>query len=115
MNMPAELTPATIRTAPKALLHDHLDGGLRPATIVELADAIGLHELPATDADELGRVVRRGGRLRLAGALPGDVRAHRRRHADRARRCTGSPASARRTWPRTAWSTPRCASRPSST
>ncbi|GHJ50333.1 adenosine deaminase 1 [Catellatospora sp. TT07R-123] len=40
--------------APKALLHDHLDGGLRPATIVELAAEIG-HELPATDADELGR------------------------------------------------------------
>ena len=30
-----------IRAAPKALLHDHLDGGLRPATIVELADAVG--------------------------------------------------------------------------
>src|SRR5256884_6962317 len=35
--------------APKALLHDHLDGGLRPATILELADAIG-HRLPADDA-----------------------------------------------------------------
>ncbi|MDG4833368.1 adenosine deaminase [Solwaraspora sp. WMMD1047] len=40
--------------APKALLHDHLDGGLRPATIVELAAEVG-HELPATDADGLGR------------------------------------------------------------
>ncbi len=40
--------------APKALLHDHLDGGLRPATVVELADAIG-HPLPTTDADALGR------------------------------------------------------------
>jgi adenosine deaminase len=40
--------------APKALLHDHLDGGLRPATIIELADAVG-HALPSTDADELGR------------------------------------------------------------
>jgi adenosine deaminase len=34
--------------APKALLHDHLDGGLRPATIVELAADVG-HELPCTD------------------------------------------------------------------
>src|SRR5262252_4478767 len=34
--------------APKALLHDHLDGGLRPATIVELAAEIG-HQLPAED------------------------------------------------------------------
>ncbi|GAB2926123.1 adenosine deaminase [Micromonospora polyrhachis] len=40
--------------APKALLHDHLDGGLRPATIIELAEAIG-HPLPATDPAELGR------------------------------------------------------------
>jgi adenosine deaminase len=39
---------------PKALLHDHLDGGLRPATIIELADEVG-HPLPTTDADELGR------------------------------------------------------------
>jgi adenosine deaminase len=39
--------------APKALLHDHLDGGLRPATVVELADAVG-HELPTTDPQQLG-------------------------------------------------------------
>jgi adenosine deaminase len=43
-----------IRKAPKALLHDHLDGGLRPATVVELAAEVG-HPLPATDAAELGR------------------------------------------------------------
>src|SRR6185436_5672120 len=42
-----------IRLAPKALLHDHLDGGLRPATIIELAGAIG-HDLPATDPTALG-------------------------------------------------------------
>ncbi|MFX0594100.1 adenosine deaminase [Melissospora conviva] len=40
--------------APKVLLHDHLDGGLRPATIVELAAAAG-HELPTTDPEALGR------------------------------------------------------------
>jgi adenosine deaminase len=39
--------------APKALLHDHLDGGLRPATIVELAGAVG-HKLPTTDPAALG-------------------------------------------------------------
>jgi len=38
--------------APKALLHDHLDGGLRPATVLELAGEIG-HDLPADDADGL--------------------------------------------------------------
>ncbi|UMG93294.1 adenosine deaminase [Nocardioides sp. TF02-7] len=41
-----------LREAPKVLLHDHLDGGLRPATVVELAAEVG-HELPTTDADEL--------------------------------------------------------------
>jgi len=40
--------------APKVLLHDHLDGGLRPQTIVDLAAEIG-HELPAADAEGLGR------------------------------------------------------------
>jgi adenosine deaminase len=44
-----------IRKAPKALLHDHLDGGLRPQTIVEVADEVGYDGLPATDAEELGR------------------------------------------------------------
>jgi adenosine deaminase len=42
-----------IVAAPKALLHDHLDGGLRPATIVELAAQVG-HELPVTDPAALG-------------------------------------------------------------
>jgi adenosine deaminase len=41
-----------IRRAPKVLLHDHLDGGLRPATIVDLAAEIG-HQLPATDDERL--------------------------------------------------------------
>ena len=42
-----------IRKAPKALLHDHLDGGLRPSTVVEIADQIGYDGLPTTDVDEL--------------------------------------------------------------
>ncbi|MFG1665648.1 adenosine deaminase [Streptomyces sp. Y7] len=41
-----------IRRLPKAVLHDHLDGGLRPATVVELAAEAG-HTLPTTDPDEL--------------------------------------------------------------
>ena len=45
----------TIRQAPKALLHDHLDGGLRPLTVVELARDGGYAGLPTTDPDELGR------------------------------------------------------------
>ncbi len=49
----AAISHADIVKAPKALLHDHLDGGLRPATIVELADQIG-HPLPESDPDALG-------------------------------------------------------------
>ncbi|RZQ62802.1 adenosine deaminase [Amycolatopsis suaedae] len=45
----------TIRRAPKVLLHDHLDGGLRPRTVVELAEATGYSALPTTDVDDLGR------------------------------------------------------------
>jgi adenosine deaminase len=52
--VPAPLSIDTIRDAPKVLLHDHLDGGLRPATVVELADGVGYRDLPSTDADELG-------------------------------------------------------------
>ncbi|QGN59275.1 adenosine deaminase [Nostocoides sp. HKS02] len=43
-----------ILRAPKALLHDHLDGGLRPQTIIEIADQIGYAGLPAGDAEGLG-------------------------------------------------------------
>src|SRR5688572_24028015 len=46
-------TQDEIVRAPKALLHDHLDGGLRPATIVDLAAQIG-HTLPADDPESLG-------------------------------------------------------------
>ena len=43
-----------VARAPKVLLHDHLDGGLRPATVAELAAEAG-HELPARDPDGLRR------------------------------------------------------------
>jgi adenosine deaminase len=49
-----------IRAAPKVLLHDHLDGGLRPATVVELARDIGYDQLPSQDVDEVARWLRRG-------------------------------------------------------
>ena len=45
-------TGEQIRQAPKVLLHDHLDGGLRPATVIELAAGIG-HALPATTPETL--------------------------------------------------------------
>ncbi len=54
------LTLDTIREAPKALLHDHLDGGLRPATIVDLAREYGYRDLPTQDVEALGAWFRRG-------------------------------------------------------
>ena len=51
--MPTPLTADSIRTAPKVLLHDHLDGGVRPATIVEIAGEIGYDALPAGNAGDL--------------------------------------------------------------
>ena len=49
------LTLDQIKQAPKALLHDHLDGGLRPDTVLELAEQSGYADLPTTDVDELAR------------------------------------------------------------
>jgi adenosine deaminase len=51
--VPAPLNAETLRRAPKVLLHDHLDGGLRPQTVLELADELGYRDLPADDAAAL--------------------------------------------------------------
>ncbi|WP_341241199.1 adenosine deaminase [uncultured Nocardioides sp.] len=47
-------TPDQVARAPKVVLHDHLDGGLRPATVLELAREVG-HELPADTVESLAR------------------------------------------------------------
>jgi adenosine deaminase len=44
-----------IRALPKVLLHDHLDGGLRPETVIDLAQACGYDRLPTLDPVELGQ------------------------------------------------------------
>ena len=49
----AALSEETIRALPKVLLHDHLDGGLRPSTVAELAAETGYADLPETDPDTL--------------------------------------------------------------
>jgi len=54
------IDPDDIRRAPKVLLHDHLDGGPRPRTIVELAAESGYEGLPSTDPEELRRRISRG-------------------------------------------------------
>src|SRR5690606_32769142 len=47
------LTIEQIRTAPKAVLHEHLDGGLRPETLIDIADEIGYTKLPEHDPRKL--------------------------------------------------------------
>ena len=49
-----------IRSAPKVLLHDHLDGGLRPQTVLELAREIGYAGLPGAGVEELTRKLTEG-------------------------------------------------------
>lgn len=61
------ITERFIRTLPKVLLHDHLDGGLRPRTIIELARDQGYADLPTTDPGELASWFHRGARR---GSLP---------------------------------------------
>ena len=62
-----KLTEKFIRTLPKVLLHDHLDGGLRPQTVVELARDTGYKKLPTTDPGELNEWFQRGAKR---GSLP---------------------------------------------
>ncbi len=50
----APLDRAFVARLPKVSLHDHLDGGLRPATVLELAEKTGYGGLPETDPEALG-------------------------------------------------------------
>jgi adenosine deaminase len=56
-----------IRQLPKVLLHEHLDGGLRPETVIELAKSCGYQNLPTSDPIELGLWFHRGANK---GSLP---------------------------------------------
>jgi adenosine deaminase len=64
---PVKLTEKLLREIPKVLLHDHLDGGLRPATVVELARDAGYPKLPTSDPGELAEWFHRGAQR---GSLP---------------------------------------------
>ena len=50
--MPDVVDPALIARVPKVLLHDHLDGGLRPATVLDIAGQVG-HAVPADTPEAL--------------------------------------------------------------
>lgn len=56
MSTPSELE-AQIRPLPKVSLHDHLDGSLRAATLIELAEQTG-HQLPSSDPGQLAEIFR---------------------------------------------------------
>jgi len=58
--MPDRPSDDALRRAPKALLHDHLDGGVRATTVVELAREYGYNRLPTTDVDDLRAWFHRG-------------------------------------------------------
>jgi adenosine deaminase len=53
-------TLAEIRAVPKVLLHDHLDGGLRPQTVLELARETGYRGLPGDNVQDLTRRLTEG-------------------------------------------------------
>ena len=53
-------TEQIINTIPKVLLHDHLDGGLRPQTIIELAEELNYKKLPTKEPQELAEWFHRG-------------------------------------------------------
>jgi adenosine deaminase len=56
-----------LRQVPKVLLHDHLDGGLRPQTVIDLAKETGYDKLPTTNPGELAEWFYRGA---TRGSLP---------------------------------------------
>jgi adenosine deaminase len=53
-------TLAEIRAVPKVLLHDHLDGGLRPQTVLELARETGYQDLPGDNTEDLTKRLTEG-------------------------------------------------------
>lgn len=54
------LSEDALRRAPKVILHEHLDGSLRPQTVIDLAREIGYDKLPTQDPEELSQWFFRG-------------------------------------------------------
>ena len=63
------MTPTDLSRLPKVLLHDHLDGGLRPATIIDLARTSGYDLLPSHEAAELASWFHQGNASSLESYL----------------------------------------------
>jgi adenosine deaminase len=62
-----KLDRGVLKTVPKVLLHEHLDGVLRPKTVIELAKKGGYTQLPSEDPEELARWFHQGANQ---GSLP---------------------------------------------
>jgi len=62
-----KLDHGVLKGLPKVLLHEHLDGVLRPKTVIELARSAEYNQLPTEDAEELGRWFHQGANQ---GSLP---------------------------------------------
>jgi len=56
--------PDLVARGPKVLLHDHLDGGLRPSTVIDLADISGYKELPSSNVEKLSEWFHEGANRR---------------------------------------------------
>ena len=56
--------PDLVAKGPKVLLHDHLDGGLRPSTVIDLADISGYKELPSSNVEKLSEWFHEGANRR---------------------------------------------------
>ena len=55
-----KLDKQLLQSLPKVLLHEHLDGVLRPQTVIELAKDVGYVELPTTDPQALAKWFHQG-------------------------------------------------------
>jgi len=62
-----KLDHGVLKSLPKVLLHEHLDGVLRPKTVIELARSAEYNQLPTDDPEELGRWFHQGANQ---GSLP---------------------------------------------
>jgi adenosine deaminase len=62
-----KLDRAALQSLPKVLLHEHLDGVLRPQTIIELAKSLDYDQLPTQNPEELARWFHQGANQ---GSLP---------------------------------------------
>jgi adenosine deaminase len=62
-----KLDHGILKSLPKVLLHEHLDGVLRPKTVIELARSAEYNQLPTEDPEELARWFHQGANQ---GSLP---------------------------------------------